>query len=319
MRKLLHTHSVLIIIYIYLFVSHSLLHMDAQPFAAWIVDQMVSASRENVDVIQASLEIYVINCHAIPAVPSMDNVRTERACARKVGMDVIAHCVSISYTLAPTYFFSAFFFVFRISYSFHFPSEEFGHKETGTKSKAQLQNYTNEMSWISFFLMSSNVWNSVSGDPSMRPSKSTRRTIWCQIVGSTRQTPRTKFRFREQNKIQNFASTYRTDCGTGKYIPFGGWRKALAFLAVDTHEITLAIGRNVYSKFHAKSSCHRHRSVPVTDAPHSTNISFALPLGTSHNHIRIRIHFDVFCFSNFNGFSIPCALHFYVTVFRCNI
>lgn len=46
------------------------------------------------------------------------------------------------------------------------------------------------------------------------------------------------------------------------------------------------------------------------------NISIAMLFSTSHNHIRIRIHFDVFCFSTFNGFSIPCSLF---CCLRCNI
>lgn len=110
--------TVLIIIYIYLRLFSILILPRArtQPSAAWIVDQMVSASRENVDVIQASLEIYVINCHAIPVVPSMANAKTERAFARKDGTDAIVLCVSISLSHAHTYtplslsFFSVFFF-----------------------------------------------------------------------------------------------------------------------------------------------------------------------------------------------------------------
>lgn len=178
--------SVLIIIYIYLFVSRSFLHTDAQPFAAWIVDQMVSASRANVDVIQASLEIYVINCHAIPAAPSMDNVRTERACARKDGMDAIAHCVSICHTTPAL---SIFFFLF-FPFSLNFSSNEFGHRETGTKTQAQLRNYTNEMSWISSVFF--NVVQCVkqrSRWPSMRRSESTPKTIWSQILCTAHQKP----------------------------------------------------------------------------------------------------------------------------------
>lgn len=96
--------------HIYLF--RLFLHTNAQPFAAWIVDQMVSVSRENVDVIQAMLEIYVINCHAIPVALNMVNVKTERAFARKDGMDAIAHCVSISTSTSHPFIPFRFFVLF---------------------------------------------------------------------------------------------------------------------------------------------------------------------------------------------------------------
>lgn len=96
--------------HIYLFCLF--LHTNAQPFAAWIVDQMVSVSRENVDVIQAMLEIYVINCHAIPVALNMVNVKTERAFARKDGMDAIAHCVSISTSTSHPFIPFRFFVLF---------------------------------------------------------------------------------------------------------------------------------------------------------------------------------------------------------------
>lgn len=66
-----------------------------QPFVAWTVDRMVSASRANVAVIRAMWAAYAINCRATPDAPSMASARMAHAFARKDGTDVTVHCVSI--------------------------------------------------------------------------------------------------------------------------------------------------------------------------------------------------------------------------------
>lgn len=143
--------------HIYLFCLF--LHTNAQPFAAWIVDQMVSVSRENVDVIQAMLEIYVINCHAIPVALNMVNVKTERAFARKDGMDAIAHCVSISTSTSHP------FIPFRF-FRFIFPTEEFfGYKGTGTKMPyAQRQTIQMKCHEFGFYCRPMCEAHSIAGD-----------------------------------------------------------------------------------------------------------------------------------------------------------
>lgn len=48
----------------------------------------------NVAVMLDLLEVFVINCRAMPDVPNMDNAKMEHVFVHRVGMDAIVLCVS---------------------------------------------------------------------------------------------------------------------------------------------------------------------------------------------------------------------------------
>lgn len=79
----------------FLFFFHFL--SDLQPSVAWIVDRMAFVKMVNVAVMLDLLEVFVINCRAMPDVPNMDNAKMEHVFVHRVGMDAIVLCVSFFY------------------------------------------------------------------------------------------------------------------------------------------------------------------------------------------------------------------------------